>query len=60
MFITTYLSLQGFLGGSDSKVSAYNLGDPSLIPGSGRRKKSKQKHLHTHTHTQVPTLFSNI
>ena len=23
-------------GGSDSKVSAYNAGDPSLIPGSGR------------------------
>ena len=23
-------------GGSDSKVSAYNVGDPDLIPGSGR------------------------
>ena len=25
-----------FLGGSDSKESAYNAGDPVLIPGSGR------------------------
>ena len=25
-----------FPGGSDSKVSAYNVGDPGLIPGSGR------------------------
>ena len=24
-----------FPGGSDGKVSAYNVGDPSLIPGSG-------------------------
>ena len=27
---------QGFLGGSDGKESAYNAGDPGLIPGSGR------------------------
>ena len=26
----------GFPGGSDGKESACNLGDPSLIPGSGR------------------------
>ena len=26
----------GFPGGSDGKVSAYNVGDPGLIPGSGR------------------------
>ena len=26
----------GFSGGSDGKESACNLGDPSLIPGSGR------------------------
>ena len=25
-----------FPGGSDGKVSAYNVGDPSLIPGLGR------------------------
>ena len=25
-----------FSGGSDGKVSAYNVGDPGLIPGSGR------------------------
>ena len=24
------------LGGSDGKASAYNAGDPGLIPGSGR------------------------
>ena len=27
---------RGFPGGSDSKESAYNAGDPGLIPGSGR------------------------
>ena len=27
---------QNFSGGSDSKVSAYNAGDPGSIPGSGR------------------------
>ena len=27
---------QGFPGGSDGKASAYNVGDPGLIPGSGR------------------------
>ena len=26
----------GFTGGSDSKASACNVGDPSLIPGQGR------------------------
>ena len=26
----------GFPGGSDSKVSACNTGDPGLIPGSGK------------------------
>ena len=26
----------GFPGGSDGKESAYNVGDPGLIPGSGR------------------------
>ena len=26
----------GIPGGSDSKVSAYNAGDPGSIPGSGR------------------------
>ena len=27
---------RGFPGGSDSKESAYNAGDPGSIPGSGR------------------------
>ena len=27
---------QDFPGGSDSKAAAYNVGDPCLIPGSGR------------------------
>ena len=26
----------GFPGGSEGKVSAYNMGDPGSIPGSGR------------------------
>ena len=30
------LLLLGFPGGSDGKASAYNAGDPGLIPGSGR------------------------
>ena len=30
------LVLRDFTGGSDSKASAYNAGDPGLIPGSGR------------------------
>ena len=30
------LSVQDFPGGSDGKVSAYNAGDPGLIPGSGK------------------------
>ena len=30
------LSKDGFPGGSDSKESAYNAGDPGLIPGLGR------------------------
>ena len=27
---------RGFPGGSEGKASAYNAGDPGLIPGSGR------------------------
>ena len=30
------LSRLGFPGGSEVKTSAYNVGDPGLIPGSGR------------------------
>ena len=29
-------AFQGASGGSDSKASAYNAGDPGLIPGLGR------------------------
>ena len=29
-------SKEDFPGGSDNKASAYNAGDPGLIPGSGR------------------------
>ena len=28
--------MQVFSGGSDGKASAYNVGDPGSIPGSGR------------------------
>ena len=34
-FVTLY-SLKGFPGGSDSKASAYNAGDPGSFPGLGR------------------------
>ena len=30
------LLTKGFPGGSDSKASVYNAGDPGVIPGSGR------------------------
>ena len=33
--VLTFLFLD-FPGGSDGKASAYNVGDPGLIPGSGR------------------------
>ena len=31
-----YLNKSDFSGGSDGKASAYNAGDPGLIPGWGR------------------------
>ena len=33
---THYASYLGFPGGSDDKESACSVGDPGLIPGSGR------------------------
>ena len=38
----------GFPGGSEGKASAYNAGDPGLIPGSGR---SSEKKMITHSST---------
>ena len=38
----------GFPGGSDSKTSVCNAGDPGLIPGSGR---SLEKEMATHSST---------
>ena len=39
-YVYIYTSTTGYIwdfpGGSDGKVSAYNAGDPSSIPGSGR------------------------
>ena len=35
--ILTDIALFGFPGGSDGKASACNVGDPGLIPGSGRK-----------------------
>ena len=32
----TFILYLGFPGGSDGKASARNVGDPGLIPGSGR------------------------
>ena len=34
--IMALLGYTGFPGGSDGKASAYNVGDPGSIPGSGR------------------------
>ena len=34
--VQTAIQLKGFPGSSADKESAYNSGDPSLIPGSGR------------------------
>ena len=34
LYLVTYIIKGGFLGGSDSKESACNAGDPDLIPGS--------------------------
>ena len=36
MYIHIILHMLDFPGGSDGKASAYNAGDPGLIPGSGR------------------------
>ena len=36
LYLVTYIIKGGFLGGSDSKESACNAGDPDLIPGSDR------------------------
>ena len=36
MYIYTNYGTGGFPGGSDSKEYACNVGDPGLIPGSGR------------------------
>ena len=38
----------GFLGGSDGKASACNVGDPGSIPGLGR---SLKKEMATHSST---------
>ena len=35
----------GFPGGSDSKESAYNAGDPGSIPGSGRSPGERNGYL---------------
>ena len=44
------LSRLDFPGGSDSKASAYNAGDPGLIPGSGRRPLEKEMATHSSIH----------
>ena len=35
-FMGAFSACLGFPGSSDGKASAYNAGDPGLIPGSGR------------------------
>ena len=39
IFINLYLFFRLFPGGSDGKVSAYNVGDLGLIPGLGLEKE---------------------
>jgi len=46
LYKCTYVSVKGFLGGSDSKESAYNAGDPGLIFGLER---SPGKGMATHS-----------
>ena len=41
-------NLESFPGGSDGKVSAYDVGDPGLIPGSGRSPGEGRPHIITH------------
>ena len=41
-----YYEHHNFPGGSDSRKSAYNAGDPGLIPGEGR---SLEKEMATHS-----------
>ena len=36
LYMHIYKYIYGFLGGSDGKASAYNVEDPSWIPGSGK------------------------
>ena len=39
-----YISdLRDFPGGSDDKASAYNVGDPGSIPGSGRSPGGRKR-----------------
>ena len=41
---------KGFPGSLDGKASAYNAGDPGLIPGSGRRPLEKEMATHSSIH----------
>ena len=60
-FESEYHHLLGFPGGSEVKVSVWNVGDPGLIPGSGRspgegkipwrRKDPLEKETATHSST---------
>ena len=48
MIISIIFFYLDFPGGSDSKASAYSVGDPGSIPGSGR---SLEKEMATHSST---------
>ena len=39
LHLLIYPDFANFPGGSDSKASAYNAGDPGLIPGLGRSSR---------------------
>ena len=46
---------KGFPGGSDSKASAYNAGDPGLIPGSERSSGEGNGNPHQYSCLENPT-----
>ena len=48
-----YLICEDFPGGSDGKTSACNLGDPGLIPRSGRHPPPPEKRMATHSRTRA-------
>ena len=47
-------SYRGFPGGSNSRESACNVGDPGLIPGSGRSPGEENDYQLQHSCLKIP------